>query len=137
FWRRLDTTVDAERAFTALYADQPHSFWFDSQSTREGLSRFSFIGCADAGTSVVGDLATLEKQLEETTVIERDERLPFEFRGGFVGSVDAWIRVERFVVFDHLARQTWLVALAAPDDTAEVLSWIGATAERLVSLHDC
>lgn len=97
FTRRLTTSVDAESVFLRLYADRDNCFWLDSQAVREGMSRFSFMGCAseralltygaaDAASDGGGEryLAVLERALEDT-VVRRAEELPFEFHGGYIG----------------------------------------------------
>ncbi|MGA4844303.1 aminodeoxychorismate synthase component I [Streptomyces sp. G45] len=42
--RRLPEWTDPETVFTALYADQPHSFWLDSSRAEPGVARFSYLG---------------------------------------------------------------------------------------------
>jgi para-aminobenzoate synthetase len=80
-----------------------------------------------------------------------DQAVPFDFHGGWVGyfgyelkqecgseapfpspHADAmWVFADRFLVFDHQARETWLVVVGDDDDEA----WFAATQARLDSMH--
>jgi para-aminobenzoate synthetase len=96
--KKITTDLDPEEVFLNLYADRKNCFWLDSQSIREGMSRFSFMGSVgDEGVisySIPSDtsdyqlgrafLNDLEERLENTRV-ETDESLPFEFNGGYIG----------------------------------------------------
>ncbi|HET7863027.1 MAG TPA: aminodeoxychorismate synthase component I [Burkholderiaceae bacterium] len=86
-----------EAVFLALFARERHAFWLDSQTLRDGLARYSFMGCAGAGDVLQHRVGTLPSQaadsaylqaldqaLEAPQVVGGDE-LPFEFRGGYVG----------------------------------------------------
>ncbi|MGW0824554.1 aminodeoxychorismate synthase component I [Streptomyces sp. NPDC002845] len=105
--RRITTAVDAEAAFTRMYADAPRAFWLDSSRAEPGLSRFSFFG---DGT---GPLAEFVRYDVDTGVCEIERAgqpprkvrasvfdylkrqlatrrvdatgLPFDFTGGYVG----------------------------------------------------
>jgi para-aminobenzoate synthetase len=167
FTRRLATSLDAEILFLGLYAGRDHCFWLDSQSVRDGMSRFSFMGCVseralltygDAEAAVDGaaerHLNALERALESRSVVRSAEGLPFEFHGGLIGFMtyemkeafgaatthkntipdSLWMHVERFLAFDHLTREVWLVAIAEPDERASVLAWMDETTEALKSL---
>jgi para-aminobenzoate synthetase len=105
--RRIATAVDAEAAFTRMYADSPRAFWLDSSLVEPGLSRFSFFGDGSGPLSefVRYDVATgvcevlrpgrpprkvrasvfdhLKRQLATRHVDAAD--LPFDFTGGYVG----------------------------------------------------
>ena len=166
FTTRLTSDLDPENVFLGLYADRDNCFWLDSQSVKQDAARFSFMGCAAKGsllkygaadaTSDGGAaryLAALEQALEGT-VVQCADKLPFEFRGGYVGfmsyemkaafgattihSADipdaVWVHIDRFVAFDHQAGEVWLVAVAEPDDSAGVLDWIDKTSDTLKSL---
>ncbi|MFF4401262.1 aminodeoxychorismate synthase component I [Streptomyces sp. NPDC001480] len=105
--RRIATAVDAEAAFTRMYADSARSFWLDSSLVEPGLSRFSYFG-DDSGplaefvrydvtagrceieragrpprkvTATVFDY--LRRQLTNRQVDATG--LPFDFTGGYVG----------------------------------------------------
>ncbi|WP_374200961.1 aminodeoxychorismate synthase component I [Streptomyces bambusae] len=101
------TFVDAETAFTRLFAGSTRAFWLDSARVEPGLSRFSFLGDAsgplaetvryrvDEGVVEV-DGATpathresvfdhLQRELARRVVDAPPEPLPFSFTGGYVG----------------------------------------------------
>ncbi|MET8942183.1 aminodeoxychorismate synthase component I [Streptomyces sp. NPDC004542] len=105
--RRIATAVDAEAAFTRMYAASARSFWLDSSLVEPGLARFSFFG-DDSGplaefvrydvtagrceieragrpprkvTASVFDY--LRRQLTNRRVDATG--LPFDFTGGYVG----------------------------------------------------
>ena len=81
---------------------------------------------------------------------------PFELPGGYVGYFGyelkaicgapaptgrrtpdaAWLRADRFIAVDHLARLTYVVAVAAPADGAEALSWIERTSAALLRMAE-
>ncbi|OJH34842.1 aminodeoxychorismate synthase component I [Cystobacter ferrugineus] len=98
FTRRLATSLEAETVFLGLYAGREHCFWLDSQSVREGISRFSFMGCVPEGSLLTYGaaeaaseggaeryLAALERALESRIVVRPVDGLPFEFHGGYIG----------------------------------------------------
>jgi para-aminobenzoate synthetase len=84
--RRIAEAIDAEAAFTRLYADSPRAFWLDSSRVERGLSRFSFLGDDS------GPLAEFVRYDVEagTCEIERPGRP---------------VRKVRASVFDYLKRQ--------------------------------
>ncbi|MFF8969585.1 aminodeoxychorismate synthase component I [Streptomyces sp. NPDC014995] len=105
--RRLATAVDAEAAFTRMYADSPRAFWLDSSLVEAGRSRFSFFG-DDSGPLaefVRYDVTTGRCEIERAgrpprkvtaSVFDYLKRqlanrqvdatgLPFDFTGGYVG----------------------------------------------------
>ncbi|MBT2750106.1 MULTISPECIES: aminodeoxychorismate synthase component I [unclassified Lysobacter] len=99
-------------------------------------------------------LALLEGELEADRVIG-GEALPFDFRGGFVGYFgyemkalfdgergagttlpDAvWMRVRRFVAFDHAERRAWAVAIVEDGQDDAARQWLDATCARIESMH--
>ncbi|MFF1442967.1 chorismate-binding protein [Streptomyces sp. NPDC058295] len=105
--RRIAEAIDAEAAFTRLYADSPRAFWLDSSRVERGLSRFSFFG-DDSGPlaefvryDVEAGLCEIERAGRPTrkvraSVFDYLKRqlsnrrvdatgLPFDFTGGYVG----------------------------------------------------
>jgi para-aminobenzoate synthetase len=155
--RTLDTAVDTEAAFTALFGSAPHAFWLDSG----GLDRFSHLG---ANTGPRGELVTyrvgdgqvngvpgtifdyLETQLAVRRV-EAPPGLPFDPACGYVGyfgyelkadcgsrnkhaaiTPDAqWIFADRTVTVDHEAGRTYVVGFDDDD-------WLGAALAVLADL---
>jgi para-aminobenzoate synthetase len=104
--RKLGFAVDAEAAFTRLFAASPRAFWLDSALARPGLARFSYLGDGSgpyaefvtyrAGGGVLevrastgprrapgGIFGYLQRELRDR-VIEAPA-LPFGFCGGYVG----------------------------------------------------
>jgi para-aminobenzoate synthetase len=99
-------------------------------------------------------LAALEARLE-AIVVHSGCDLPFEFRGGYVGYLSyemkaafgaatahrskipdaAWLRIDRFLAFDHQTGDVWLVALATPETSTSALDWIDKTSKTLKSLR--
>lgn len=101
-----------------------------------------------AGSAGQAWLARLDRDLEGTRVAGA-EALPFAFCGGYVGyfgyemqalfggerrpgteAPDAlWMRVRRFVAFDHARGAAWAVAIADADEgPAAAEAWLEATA---------
>jgi para-aminobenzoate synthetase len=103
--KRLDTLVDAERAFVHLYGEAEHAFWLDSSKLDE-RSRFSFMGAPGGPLSAVitYDVEEGVVRVERNGVVETSKEsifdwlgremrrlryvsddLPFDFNCGFVG----------------------------------------------------
>ncbi|QYX75493.1 aminodeoxychorismate synthase component I [Streptomyces akebiae] len=105
--RRIAGAVDAEAAFTRMYADAPHAFWLDSSRVEPGLARFSFFGDGSGPLAEVVrydvDSGSCEIEREgrptrrvQASVFDYLKRqlasrkvdatgLPFDFTGGYVG----------------------------------------------------
>jgi para-aminobenzoate synthetase len=155
--------LDPGNVFLSLYADRDNCFWLDSQSVEQDTARFSFMGCAVEAAVLKYDergpprtsrhLASLEDSLEGT-VIHCPSELPFDFRGGYVGYISyemkaafgaatshrneipdsAWLHIDQFLAFDHQMGDVWLVAIAAPEESAGALDWIARTSKALSRL---
>ena len=105
--RRIAGAVDAEAAFSRMYAASRRAFWLDSSLVEEGLSRFSFFG-DDSGPLaefVRYDVESGRCEIERAgrpprkvsaSVFDYLKRqltsrrvdaagLPFDFTGGYVG----------------------------------------------------
>jgi para-aminobenzoate synthetase len=103
--KRLDTLVDAERAFVHLYGDADNAFWLDSSKIDE-RARFSFMGAPGGPLSAVitYDVEAGVVRVDRNGVVETTEQsifdylsremrrlryvsddLPFNFNCGFVG----------------------------------------------------
>ena len=103
--KRLNTRVDAERAFVHLYGDAENAFWLDSSKVDE-RSRFSFMGAPGGPLSSVITYAVgegvvrvdrggvvetfaesifdyLSREMRRLRYVSDD--LPFDFNCGFVG----------------------------------------------------
>ncbi|MBD9723884.1 aminodeoxychorismate synthase component I [Streptomyces caniscabiei] len=105
--RRIAGAVDAEAAFTRMYADAPHAFWLDSSRVEPGLSRFSFFGDGSGPLAEVvrydvdSGICAIERQGRPTRKVQASvfdylkrqlagrkvdaTGLPFDFTGGYVG----------------------------------------------------
>jgi para-aminobenzoate synthetase len=173
-WRRWRSAAQAEVVFGRLFGHSPTSFWLDSARVIDGLSRFSFMGEGQARIAYRVDscewlseedgvetrLATpgLFTHLRERLAAEHvapDPALPFDFAGGYVGSLgyelkaetggavaheadvpDAnLLRVERFVAFDHVTGELYAVAVATPSDEAAAETWLQDTQSRIQALE--
>ena len=115
--RRLDLLPDTAVVFDALYGGAAYSFWLDSSSVVEGLSRFSVMGSADGPLAeyLTHDVARqqvtvhragctdevvdspffdyLDRQLRDRA-IPRPDDLPFEFTPGYVGYLGYELKAE-------------------------------------------
>lgn len=168
--RPLDGVGDPEAVFSALFAGRANAFWLDSQVALDDSAGCSFMGAVDDADLLAyrideddaalsrgqGLLADMERELEEAVIedgiAEDGKRLPFDFRGGFVGFLgyemkalfdgdrgegnptpDAlWMRVRRFLAFDHATARAWALALAFEDESAEADAWIDSVAAAAV-----
>jgi para-aminobenzoate synthetase len=103
--KRLDTLVDAERAFVHLYGEAENAFWLDSSKV-DTRARFSFMGAPGGplSTVVTYDVEEGVVRVDRDGVVETSEEsifdylsregrrlrylsddLPFDFNCGFVG----------------------------------------------------
>lgn len=115
--RAVRTEADAETAYRALFAGRERSFWLDSSSVVEGLSRFSFLGDATgplaefvsyrvgehavtvrgadgrSETIDTGFFEYLDGELARRAV-PTPEGLPFDFNLGYVGYLGYELKAE-------------------------------------------
>jgi len=114
---RVDALPDTAVVFDALYADAEHSFWLDSSAVIDGVSRFSFMGCADGPLAEVlthdveQGLLTVQRagrpdEVARTTFLEYLDRQvraravtppagpPFDFTPGYVGYLGYELKAE-------------------------------------------
>jgi para-aminobenzoate synthetase len=151
--RSVDHALDGETIYRELLAGEQVAFWLDGSLTDRAERRVSVLGTsagADAEV-VVRDVADGDvfAELQGLLAAKRarlaavPEQLSGFFNGGYVGyfgyelkaltggaaaheatTPDAlWIWANRFVVIDHDAEVSYLVAVHAPDDDSAA-SWI-------------
>ena len=63
FWRQIPAQIDAETAFTALFASSPAAFWLDSSLVEPGRSRWSYMGDASGPNAAVVQYRCKDKSL--------------------------------------------------------------------------
>jgi para-aminobenzoate synthetase len=154
--RRLDADIDAEAAFTRLFAASGWAFWLDSARTGPGGGRFSFLGDgggphAELVTGRAGSGVTsvqhgpdgvirrhrgsvfdyLRRELPRRDVTAPE--LPFGFCGGYLGYLGYEARADCGAPTPHRARTPdacWLFAdrMLAVDHERQQ-AW-------LIALHD-
>ncbi|MDY0909636.1 anthranilate synthase component I family protein [Microbacterium sp. CFBP9034] len=129
----LTRWVDPASVFLALHAGDDDAFWLDAgPSAQDG---WSWVGTGEPENDPDAVRAV------DCTSPEWEAWPAGRFRGGWVGwldydhaaagagapahfdadtSAEQWIRVSRFVAFDHAAGRCW--AVAAPDAVAELAS---------------
>ncbi len=158
----------SEDMYLDLFSREEHSFWLDSQSGASSGARFSFMGAVGQQHviryRVEPDLPVQEGGLRllaamdsvlESVVVEADQAVPFDFRGGYVGFMtyemkavfgapvshgnaipDAiWMYVKRFVVVDHVEKRVWVAAVAERDNGSEedAADWVESMAARIAN----
>ncbi|MEX0447827.1 aminodeoxychorismate synthase component I [Xenorhabdus sp. SGI246] len=100
-------------------------------------------------------LSDLETQIESYEIVN-DSEFPFEFSGGYVGFMsyemksafeenhcidnpipDAlWMKVTRFLAFDHITGESWIVGLSLPNQENEIQSWITKIENQLADANN-
>lgn len=86
--RHLPAAPDPQLAYAELFADAPHSFWLDSSSVIEGISRFSMMG-DDSGP--LAEYLTYSVA-DRTVTVRRHGRAPELVSGLFFDYVDDRLR---------------------------------------------
>ncbi|MGH3718553.1 MAG: aminodeoxychorismate synthase component I [Pseudonocardiaceae bacterium] len=86
--RHVPSAPDPQVAYTELFADAPHSFWLDSSSVVEGISRFSMMG------DTSGPLAeyVTYSVADQTVTVWRNDRAPELVSSSFFDYVDEQLR---------------------------------------------
>jgi para-aminobenzoate synthetase len=158
--RKIPLSSSPASIFETLFVHAPYAFWLDSSRHEPGLARFSFLGAGDGpesyriesfvagGTRLVRasgeteevdlDVFSFLDQLLDSSSVQADPALPFDFRGGFVGSLSyelmavteqvlghesaiadaVLLFVGRFIAVDHATGELYLVALHRGDEAA-------------------
>ena len=160
--RELPGAIDADAAFTRLFAASETAFWLDSSRVEPGMARFSFFGdgsgpLAETVRHRVGESPPLFDELRAQLARREVSAppLPFDFVGGYVGysgyelkaecggdarhradTPDArWLFADRFVAVDHEQDATYLVALSTGAETARgAAAWLDETGRELRTL---
>jgi para-aminobenzoate synthetase len=157
--RTVSRPVDAETAFVELFGSAPDAFWLDSSRCERGQARFSYMGDGRGphaqlishavAASTPGLLDRLDRAVAATSV--GDASLPFDFAGGWVGSLGYELKAEcgaarahrstlpdalllfadRIVAFDHLEDSAYVVCLTEGRTRAAGVEWAEHTARRL------
>lgn len=115
--------VDPASVFAALHAQDPHAFWLDAGP--DASQGWSWVG---AGTP---EAEADRVRAVDASTTDAEPWPAGRFRGGWVGWLgydaaaaragapahvdggmprEQWVRVERFVAFDHAAGRAWAVA---------------------------
>ena len=121
FFECLDGWTAPADAFVTLHAGDEHAFWLDREHSVD--DRFSVIGSGLPAS--VEDLKFSETQLD----------VPFAFRPGLVGvfgyekTHDAFLAVDRALVFDHEQRKIWFIGFFATETAFR--HWLQAALLRL------
>src|SRR3954454_12328195 len=165
-YKTTDLEVESDIIFWNLYANKNFSFWLDSSKIINGYSRYSVMGIANNnddtvvtyrsnsnavsiiqnGTkTIINDniLDYLDEALRSNIILNKDERFPFSFLGGFIGYFGyelksdlkqhtthkstipdaAFLFITRYLVIDHLENKIYIVGLAKKEEEDAVSSW--------------
>jgi aminodeoxychorismate synthase component I/2-amino-4-hydroxy-6-hydroxymethyldihydropteridine diphosphokinase len=141
-YKLISQWQDPEILFEALFANEKHSFWLDSNLT-DSDNRFSYMGSSDEIYSYcIKDskqdiFSFLDSRLKETKI---ETELPFDFIGGYVGYFGyelksltdgkaahtspypdgLWFLINKFLAFDHLEQKIYLVCLEENKSEADL-----------------
>ncbi|MGH2850487.1 MAG: aminodeoxychorismate synthase component I [Solirubrobacteraceae bacterium] len=167
--REVPRPVDADSAFVGLFGSAAEAFWLDSSRCERGQARFSFMGDGRGpharlvshdiarGRILVGDTSREAGLLEwldralATTSVGGSAALPFDFAGGWVGSLGYELKAEcgaarahrsplpdslllfadRLVAFDHHEDTAYIVCLTDRATHTDGVDWADRTARRL------
>lgn len=142
YYKKINTWKKPEDVFLQLFSNQNNVFWLDSSKIENGLSRFSYMGkAASVYTYSIEKkqqdiFSYLQKQLQKNQI---RSNLPFDFIGGYVGYFDyelqnnMWFFVDKFLTFDHLEKQIYLVYLAKNKENADL--WFIDQEEKISNLR--
>ncbi|MDJ0363312.1 aminodeoxychorismate synthase component I [Rhodococcus sp. H29-C3] len=174
----IDGEFDTERAFSALFASGPNSFWLDGSAAVEPNSQFTIMGdcsgplaeyvtyrvaegqvrveSSDGSVETIDStfFAYLDRQLRDRATPPL-EHLPFAFGLGYVGYLGyelkadvggqlvhtaptpdaSMVFADRAVVFDHVGRQCYVMALVRDRAETETATWFASVERALRSLE--
>lgn len=173
---KLNIDLNDAFVFTALFSDNNHCFWLDSQVLDgPNLPRFSYMGSvspeqvyayqlqtdSDALCTGKALLAKLDTLIDNPK-IQTDPTLPFDFVGGLVGYLGyemkalfsdkfphrhnkhqqpphlpdmVWLHVERFIAFDHLTNDIYIVSCCHPEEQQQQQDWLDTMTAALLQLE--
>ncbi|MCX8529868.1 MAG: aminodeoxychorismate synthase component I [Rhodoluna sp.] len=121
YCERLEGWTAPADAFVTLHAKDELAFWLDREHSVD--DRFSVIGSGKRG--LLGELVQSEESIEA----------PFAFRPGLVGVFgyeskhDAFLAVDRALVFDHESRHIWFIG--SFENKPSFDNWVQAALLRL------
>lgn len=132
FARSLPSWARSGDIFVLLFADQANSFWLDRE--KHSTLAFSVMGASEAVIDQAPANFARLRELVSGFSFENDIDLPFDFRPGLVGYLTyegaaKFLLVDRAVVFDHAANQTYF--LGAFESEVDFEAWYHAALLRL------
>jgi para-aminobenzoate synthetase len=105
--RVLSKYVDPELFYAQFFGSSRYAFWLDCEGANRPDTRFSIMGSNDSGGSITvryclteremsisgpqgtalvhGDVFSLLDEIFSSVNMVKDEKIPFDFKGGFVG----------------------------------------------------
>jgi len=64
YWHAIPRAVDAEAAFSSLYADAPSAFWLDSSLVEDGRTHWSYLGDARGPHAALVQYIAAKRRIE-------------------------------------------------------------------------